>query len=76
MLAEFLHDTEGIRGVPRLLIIPRHLSYIQGRREQIQAMEKQPPPPPPARADEVKTKTVATYLDPESRALPFRRHCL
>jgi len=41
MLAEVLRVAEGIRAVPRLLIIPSQLSYTQVRREQIQVMEKQ-----------------------------------
>lgn len=69
MLVEGLRDTEGIRAVPRLLIISRQLPHTQGRREQIQAMKKQSPPP--ARADELKTKTFATYSGPGSRA-PLR----
>jgi hypothetical protein len=65
MLAGGLRDTEGIRAVPRLLIMPRQLPYTQGRRQQIQVMEKKSPPP--RTGGRAKTKTLATYSGPGSR---------
>jgi hypothetical protein len=63
MLAEVLRDTEGIRDVPRPLIIPRQLPNTQGRWEQIQAMEKQPTPRKGGRA---KNQNTCNILGPRA----------